>query len=112
MNEIPPVSQEGGHEKTAEELAGDLARTAWTVFLRNYEGHIKAGNMGIVEADLGAEIDRDIALVKKEKGVAMAGMMADRFIDEVKNCSVFVVESVERLTNEAKEKYLTEETAE
>jgi hypothetical protein len=41
----------------------------------------------------------------------MAGMMADRFVDEVRNCSLFVVESVERLTEEAKEKYLTEETA-
>lgn len=111
MNEMPPV-QEGNHEKTAEELAGDLARTAWTVFLRNYEGHIKAGNLGIVETDLGAAIDRDIALVKKEKGTAMAGMMADRFVDEVKNCSLFVVESVERLTEEAKEKYLTEKTEE
>ncbi len=111
MNEIPPV-QEGSHEKTAEELAGDLARTAWTVFLRNYEGHIRAGNLGIVEADLGASIDHDIALVKKEKGTVMAGMMADRFVDEVRNCSLFVVESVERLTEEAKEKYLTEKVAE
>ncbi|MFA6365186.1 MAG: hypothetical protein WCW78_02180 [Candidatus Paceibacterota bacterium] len=112
MNEKPPLLHpEGEHEKTAEELAGNLARDTWSAFVKNYAGHIKAGNLGIVKVDLDATIDREIARVKSEKGSAMAALMADYFVDEVRNCSTFVVESVEQSTKEAKEKYLKEDSA-